>query len=231
MNAKLATVDDRILARVEEGGGSRDDNGFSHSVIDKQRVNSLQFDCGYLSPYFVTDPERMEVVFEDAYLLIHEKELNSKNDLMPLLSQITNSGRPLLMISEDVGSEVLATLVVNKLRGPLRVAAVRSPCSGDQRKRILRDIALLTGGRVITEELNVQLRNVRVSDLGRVDKVTISKNSTVVEGRAELVSFEPEARIPSKNPTSPVPSTRTHIGGGLHGVFSHRASTESTDSL
>jgi len=185
MTAKVATIYDCILPRVAEGAAGRNAGRFFQGATDKQWVGSLQFGCGYLSPYFVNDPERMEVVFEDAYLLIHEKKLNSKNDLMPLLGQITNKGRPLLIISEDVGGEVLAALVVNRLRGPLQVAAVRSPGPGEEGKRVLRDIALHTGGRVITENLDIQLRNVRICDLGRVDKVTISKNSTVVEGRAE----------------------------------------------
>ena len=130
MTAKLATVHDRILARVEEAAAVHDGNILQHRTSAKQRVGSLQFGCGYLSPYFVTDPERMEVVFEDAYVLIHEKRISSKNDLIPILEQITKSGKPLLIISEDVGGEALATLVVKKLRGPLRVAAVRAPGSG-----------------------------------------------------------------------------------------------------
>ena len=155
MTAKLATVDDRISARVEEAGAVRDGSILLHSASDKQRVGSMQFGCGYLSPYFVTDPERMEVDFEDAYVLIHEKKISSKKDLLPLLEQITKNGKPLLIIAEDVGGEALATLVVNKLRGPLQVAAVRAPGSGDQRKRMLQDVARLTGGKAITEDLDI----------------------------------------------------------------------------
>ena len=129
MSAKLATLDDCIVARVEESGAIRDGSLIPRSTSDKPRVGGIQFDCGYLSPYFVTNPERMEVVFENAYILIHEKEITCKQDLLPLLEQITKSGKPLLIIAEDVGGEALATLVVSKLRGPLQVAAARAPGS------------------------------------------------------------------------------------------------------
>ena len=197
MTAKLATVDDRILARVEGGVASRDGNILQHRTSDKQRVGSLQFGCGYLSPYFVTDPERMEVDFEDAYVLIHEKKICFKKDVLPLLDQITKSGKPLLIIAEDVGGEALATLVVNKLRGPLQVAAVRAPGSGDQGKRMLQDVARLTGGKAITEDLDIPLRNIQISDLGQAKKITIDKNNTVVEGRVMIdkLSCESEAFI------------------------------------
>ena len=125
MTAQLATVDDHILAGVEQAGAI-----IARSASDKPKFEGMQFDSGYLSPYFVTDPEHMEVVFEDVYILIHESAISSKNDLLPLLKQITKSGKPLLIIAEDVGGEALATLVINKLRGPLRVAAVRAPGSG-----------------------------------------------------------------------------------------------------
>lgn len=199
MTAKLATVDDRILARVEEAAPGRDGNRLSPSSSDKQGVGRLQFGCGYLSPYFVTDPERMEVIFEDAYILIHEKRLSSKNDLIPILKQITESGKPLLIIAEDVGSEALATLVVNKLRGPPQVAAVKAPGSGDQRKRMLQDVARLTGGRAIIEDLDIPLGKMQISDLGQAKKITIDKNNTVVEGgvKYDQLSFEPEVFIHS----------------------------------
>ena len=183
MTAKLATVDDCILARVEESAAGRGGSKLSPSASDKRRVRSMQFGCGYLSPYFVTDPERMEAVFENAYVLVHEKKISSKKDLLPLLDQITKSGRPLLIISEDVGSEALATLVVNKLRGTLQVAAVRAPGSGDQRKRMLQDVARLTGGKAIIEDLDIPLGNIQISDLGQAKKITIDKNNTVIEGR------------------------------------------------
>ena len=195
MTAKLATVDDRILARVEEEAAGRGGSRFSPG--DKPRVGRLQFVGGYLSPYFVTDPERMEVDFEDAYVLIHEKKISSKKDVLPLLDQITKSGKPLLIIAEDIGGEALATLVVNKLRGPLQVAAVRAPGSGDQRESMLQDVARLTGGKAITEDLDIPLRNIRISDLGQAKKITIDKNNTVVEGRVKYGErfFEPEAFI------------------------------------
>jgi chaperonin GroEL (HSP60 family) len=199
MTAKLATVDDRILARVEEAAPGRDGNRLSSSASDKPRVGSLQFVGGYLSPYFVTDPERMEVVYENVYILIHEKKISSKKDLLPLLDQITKSGKPLLIVAEDVGGEALATLVVNKLRGPLQVAAVRAPGSGDQRKRMLQDVARLTGGKAIIEDLGIPLGNIQISDLGQAKKITIDKNNTVIEGRVKYdqFSFEPKAFIHS----------------------------------
>jgi len=199
MTAKLATVDAPISARVDEAAAGRGGSMLSLSASDKPRVGSLQFVGGYLSPYFVTDPERMEVDLEDAYVLIHEKKISSKKDLLPLLDQITKTGRPLLIVAEDVGGEALATLVVSKLRGPLHVAAVRAPGSGNQRKRMLQDVARLTGGKAITEDLNIPLRNIQISDLGQTKKVTINKNNTVVEGRVQVrpISFEPEAFIRS----------------------------------
>jgi chaperonin GroEL len=142
----------------------------------------MQFDRGYLSPYFVTDPERMEVALENAYVLIHENKISSKKNLLPLLEQISGSGKPLVIIAEDVVGEALAALVVNKIRGPLQVAAVRAPGTGDQRKSILQDIALLTGGKAITADLD--LTNVQISDLGQAKRITIDKNNTVVEGKA-----------------------------------------------
>jgi chaperonin GroEL (HSP60 family) len=211
MTAKLATVEDRIRARVEGEGAGRGGSILSHSASDKPRVGRLQFVGGYLSPYFVTDPERMEVNFENAYVLIHEKKLNSKNDLMPLLARITKSGRPLLIISEDVGGEALATLVVNKLRGPLQVAAVRAPGFGDQRKRMLQDVARLTRGKAITEDLDIPLRNIQISDLGQAKKITIDKNNTVVEGRVKYdqLPIEPEALIHSNGSHLTLQSSRT----------------------
>ncbi len=204
MTAKLATVDDCILARVEESAAGRGGSKLSPSASDKQRVRSLQFGCGYLSPYFVTDPERMEAVFENAYVLVHERKISSKKDLLPLLDQITKSGRPLLIISEDVGSEALATLVVNKLRGTLQVAAVRAPGSGGQRKRMLQDVARLTGGKAIIEDFDIPLGNIQISDLGQAKKITIDKNNTVVEGRIEFdqLPFKSGAFVHSNGHTS-----------------------------
>lgn len=183
MAAKLATVDDQILACVEEPRAI-DGSGILRSTCEEPKFGGLRFGCGYLSPYFITDPARMEASLEDAYILIHEKKISSGKDLLPLLGQIANSGKPLLIIAEDVAGEVLATLVVRKLRGPLRVAAVRAPGFGDQRKSFLQAIALHTGGKAITEGLDLQLKNIQISDLGQAKKIVIDKNHTVVESGA-----------------------------------------------
>ncbi|MGA7557350.1 MAG: chaperonin GroEL [Terriglobales bacterium] len=149
-------------------------------------VEGMQFDRGYLSPYFVTDPERMESVQENAYILIHEKKISSMKDLLPLLEQIAKGGKPLLIIAEDVEGEALATLVVNKLRGTLQVSAVKAPGFGDRRKAMLQDIATLTGGKAITEDLGIKLENVTLADLGQAKKITIDKdNTTIVEGKGK----------------------------------------------
>src|SRR5947208_789795 len=154
-------------------------------------VEGMQFDRGYLSPYFVTDPERMEAVLENAYILINEKKISSMKDLLPLLEQIAKSGKPLIIIAEDVEGEALATLVVNKLRGTLHVAAVKAPGFGDRRKAMLQDIAILTGGKAITEDLGIKLENVQVSDLGQAKKITIDKdNTTIVEGKGKHNEIE-----------------------------------------
>ncbi len=149
-------------------------------------VEGMQFDKGYLSPYFVTNAEGMEVALENAYILIHEKKISSLKDLLPLLEKVAKSGRPLLIIAEDVEGEALATLVVNKLRGILQVAAVKAPGFGDRRKSILEDIAVLTGGRCLTEDLGIRLENVQIEDLGRAKRITIDKeNTTIVEGEGK----------------------------------------------
>jgi chaperonin GroEL len=154
-------------------------------------VEGMQFDRGYLSPYFVTDPERMEAVLENAIILIHEKKISSMKDLLPLLEQIAKSGRPLLIIAEDVEGEALATLVVNKLRGTLQVCAVKAPGFGDRRKAMLQDIAILTGGKAITEDLGIKLENVQLSDLGQAKKLTVDKdNTTIVEGKGKGSEIE-----------------------------------------
>src|SRR5881409_3187666 len=146
-------------------------------------VEGMQFDRGYLSPYFVTDPERMEVVLENPVILIHEKKISSMKDLLPVLEQVARLGRPLLIIAEDIEGEALATLVVNKLRGTLQAAAVKAPGFGDRRKAMLEDIAILTNGRAITEDLGIKLENIKMDDLGKAKKVTIDKdNTTIVEG-------------------------------------------------
>jgi chaperonin GroEL len=149
-------------------------------------VEGMQFDRGYLSPYFVSDPERMESILENAYILIHEKKISSMKDLLPLLEQIAKGGKPLLIIAEDVEGEALATLVVNKLRGTLQVSAVKAPGFGDRRKAMLQDIATLTGGKAITEDLGIKLENVQLADLGQAKKITIDKdNTTIVEGKGK----------------------------------------------
>jgi chaperonin GroEL len=154
-------------------------------------VEGMQFDRGYLSAYFVTDPERMEVVLENPVILIHEKKISSMKDLLPLLEQVARGGRPLVIIAEDVDGEALATLVVNKLRGTLQVAAVKAPGFGDRRKAMLEDIAILTGGRAITEDLGIKLENIKLEDLGRAKKITIDKdNTTIVEGAGSQAAIE-----------------------------------------
>src|SRR5205823_2965952 len=145
-------------------------------------VEGMQFDRGYLSPYFITDPDRMECVLEDVRILIHEKKISSMKDLLPLLEGIAKAGKPLLIIAEEVEGEALATLVVNKLRGTLQCAAVKAPGFGDRRKAMLEDIAILTGGKAITEDLGIKLENVEIEELGKAKKVTIDKdNTTIVE--------------------------------------------------
>ncbi|MDA2913352.1 chaperonin GroEL [Acidobacteriia bacterium AH_259_A11_L15] len=154
-------------------------------------VEGMQFDRGYLSPYFVTDPERMEVKLEDPYILIHERKIGSMKDLLPLLEQVARGGKPLVIVSEDVEGEALATLVVNKLRGTLQACAVKAPGFGDRRKAMLEDIAILTGGKVIAEEVGIKLENVKLDDLGRAKKITIDKdNTTIVEGAGKHDALE-----------------------------------------
>jgi chaperonin GroEL len=149
-------------------------------------VEGMQFDKGYLSPYFVTNAEAMEAILENAYILIHEKKISSLKDMLPLLEKVAKAGRPLLIIAEDVEGEALATLVVNKLRGTLQVAAVKAPGFGDRRKAMLEDLAVLTGGQCITEDLGIKLENVKLEDLGRAKRVTIDKeNTTIVEGEGK----------------------------------------------
>jgi len=159
-----------------------------------ETVDGMQFDRGYLSPYFVTDAERLEAVLDDPYILIYEKKISAMKDLLPLLEQVARGGKPLLIIAEDVEGEALATLVVNKLRGTLNVAAVKAPGFGDRRKAILGDIAILTGGKAITEDLGIKLEGVKLEDLGKAKRVTIDKdNTTIVDGAGK--SSEIEGRV------------------------------------
>ncbi len=161
----------------------------AETVLDV--VEGMQFDRGYLSPYFVTDAERMEVVLEDVSILIHEKKISVMKDMLPLLEQVARSGKPLLVIAEDVEGEALATLVVNKLRGTLSCAAVKAPGFGDRRKAMLEDVAVLTGGKAITEDLGIKLENIKLDDLGRAKKLVVDKdNTTIVEGAGKASAIE-----------------------------------------
>jgi chaperonin GroEL len=170
-------------------------------------VEGMQFDRGYLSPYFVTDPERMESELTDCLILLHEKKISSMKDLLPLLEQIAKSGRPLLIVAEDVEGEALATLVVNKLRGTLSAAAVKAPGFGDRRKAMLEDMAILTGGKVISEDLGIKLENVRLEDLGRAKKLVIDKdNTTSSRGRQ---NGDIEGRVNSSGSRSRRPPHRS----------------------
>src|SRR6266513_2157142 len=154
-------------------------------------VEGMQFDRGYLSPYFITDPERMEVMLENPLILIHEKKISSMKDLLPVLEQVARMGRPLLIVAEDVEGEALATLVVNKLRGTLQAAAVKAPGFGDRRKAMLEDIATITNGKAITEDLGLKLENIKLEDLGKAKKVTIDKdNTTIVEGAGASTAIQ-----------------------------------------
>jgi chaperonin GroEL len=154
-------------------------------------VEGMQFDKGYLSPYFVTNAEAMEAILENAYILIYEKKISSLKDLLPLLEKVAKAGRPLLIISEDVEGEALATLVVNKLRGTLQVCAVKAPGFGDRRKAMLEDIAVLTGGRLISEDLGIKLENIKLDDMGRAKRVTVDKeNTTIVEGDGKKADIQ-----------------------------------------
>ncbi len=154
-------------------------------------VEGMQFDRGYLSPYFVTNPERMETILEDPYILIHEKKISNMRDMLPLLEKIAKTGKPLLILAEDIEGEALATLVVNKLRGTLNVAGVKAPGFGDRRKAMLEDIGILTGGRMLSEDLGIKLENVTLEDLGQAKRVTIDKdNSTIIEGKGKAKDIE-----------------------------------------
>ena len=156
-----------------------------------QTVDGMQFDRGYLSPYFISDPDRMECVLEDPYILIHEKKISNMKDLLPVLEQIARSGKPLLVIAEEVEGEALATLVVNKLRGTLNACAVKAPGFGDRRKAMLEDIGILTGGKAIFEETGIKLEGVRLEDLGRAKRVTVDKdNTTIIDGAGTQKNIE-----------------------------------------
>ena len=193
MSAQLATVGDRILAYAEDAATIRSGSIIPSTASDNPQVGCMQFDAGYLSPYFITDPERMEVAFENAYILVHEGTISSRKDLLPLLEQITKTGRPMLIIAEDITEEALATLVVKKLSGDLHVAAVRAPGVGDQRKSMLHDIALFTGGKTIAKGIEIQLSDRQISDLGQARRITVDKSHTCI---ATLESRDPLQRMP-----------------------------------
>ncbi len=184
MAAKLATVDEHILANAEGSRAIPDGSIRSSRANEQPPFDGMQLDRGYLSPFFITDPERMDVALENVYILVYPGKISSKKDLLPLLEQITKNSKPLLIIAEDVEGEALATLVVNKLSGFLKVAAVSAPGLGDQRKSLLQDIALLTGGKAMIEGPDIQLKNIQISDLGQARKVMIDKNRTVIESKA-----------------------------------------------
>jgi chaperonin GroEL (HSP60 family) len=193
MTAQLATVGDRILAHGEDAGVIGDGSFIPSISADRPQLRGMQFDCGYLSPHFITDPERMEVAFDNVYVLVHEGTISSRKDLLPLLEQITKSGRPLLIVAEDITGEALATLVVQKLSTHLQVAAVRAPGLGDQRKNMLHDIALFTGGKNAAEGTEIQLSDVQISDLGQAWRITVDKSHTCI---ATLETSDPQQRMP-----------------------------------
>src|SRR6266513_1052475 len=156
-----------------------------------ETVEGMQFDRGYLSPYFITDPEKMEAVLEDAYVLIHDKKISSMKDLLPILEKVAQAGRPLLIVAEDVEGEALATLVVNKLRGTLKVCAVKAPGFGDRRKELLTDVATVTGGKVISEELGFKLENTALDDLGHIKRIVVDKdNTTLIGGKGKQADIQ-----------------------------------------
>src|SRR2546425_725217 len=194
ISANTDTTIGKIIAEAMEKVGKDgvitvEESKTMETVLDL--VEGMQFDRGYLSPYFVTDAERMEVVFEDAFVLIYEKKISVMKDMLPLLEQVARAGKPFLIIAEDIEGEALATLVVNKLRGTLNCAAVKAPGFGDRRKAMLEDIAILTGGKAITEDLGIKLENIKLEDLGKAKKVVLDKdNTTIVEGAGKTKEIE-----------------------------------------
>ncbi len=183
------TIADAMKKVGKDGVITVEESKTMHTEL--QTVDGMQFDRGYLSPYFITDPDRMEVVLEDPYILIHEKKISNMKDLLPVLEQIARSGKPLLVVAEEVEGEALATLVVNKLRGTLNACAVKAPGFGDRRKAMLEDIATLTGGKALMEETGIKLEGVRLEDLGRAKRVTVDKdNTTIIDGNGSQKSIE-----------------------------------------
>src|SRR5919197_5154314 len=187
------TIGDMIAEAMEKVGKEGVITVEEAKSLDTQLevVEGMQFDRGYLSPYFVTDPDRMECVYEDVYLLIHEKKISAMKDLLPLLEQVARYGKPLLIVDEDLEGEALATLVVNKIRGTLHCVGVKAPGFGDRRKAMLEDIAILTGERVIAEELGMKLENVTLQDLGRCKRIVVDKdNTTIIDGAGKKADIE-----------------------------------------
>jgi chaperonin GroEL len=180
MTAQLARVSDRILAHAEDAGVIRNGSIIPSITADRPPIRRMQFDSGYLSHYFIAGPERMEVFFDNVYVLVHEGPISSRKDLLPLLEQITKSGRPMLIIAEDITGEALAALVVKKLSGDLQVAAVRAPGLSDQCKSMLQDIGLFTGGKTTTEGLEIQLSDMQISDLGQARRITVDKSHSCI---------------------------------------------------
>ena len=193
MATQLATVSDRILAHAEDAGVVRNGSVIPSITGEGSSPGGLQFDCGYLSPYFITDPERMEVSFDNAYVLVYKGTITSRKDLLPLLEQITKSGRPMLIIAEDITGEALATLVVKRLSNSLQVVAVRVPGVGDQCKSMLHDIAIFTGDKTTTEGIEIQLSDMQISDLGQARRITVDKSHTYL---AALERRDPLQRVP-----------------------------------
>jgi chaperonin GroEL len=193
MTAQLATISDRILAHLEDPSAVPDSAILPSGTSEKLKIDGVEFDSGYLSPFFITDPVHMEVAFENAYILVSEGTISSRKDLLPLLEQIAKSGRPMLIVAEDVTGEALATLVVKKLRGDLHVAAVRAPGLGDQRKRMLHYIALFTGGKTTSEGIEIQLCDMQIADLGQAKRITVGQSHTCI---ATLQSRDPLQRMP-----------------------------------
>jgi chaperonin GroEL len=195
MTAQLATVNERILAHVEDDSSAVQDSTILRTGTSGDlEIEGIEFDSGYLSPYFITDPEHMEVAFENVYILVHEGTISSRNDLLPLLERIRKSGRPVLIIAEDITGEALATLVVKNLSGDLHVAAVRAPSPGDQCKSMLHAIALFTGGKTTAQGIRIQLSDMQISDLGQARRITVDQSHTCI---ATLGSRDPLHRMPT----------------------------------
>ena len=194
MTAQLATLSDRILAQLEDANAVGDSTILPGSTSDEVQIDGVEFDSGYLSPYFITDPEHMEVAFENVYILVHEGTISSRNDLLPLLERIRKSGRPVLIIADDITGEALATLVVKRLSGDLHVAAVGAPGLGDQRKSMLHAITLFTGGKTTAEGIAIQLSEMQISDLGQARRITVDQSHTCID---TLASRDPLHRTPA----------------------------------